>query len=57
MRKPLPSQEAKKKLEAFKQHSAHIEIYKLEDLSASQLHQLRSAGFAWVIKAVDTRWA
>jgi len=57
MRKPLPSQEAKKKLEAFKQHSAHIEIYKLEDLSASQLHQLRSAGFTWVIKAVDTRWA
>jgi hypothetical protein len=57
MLKPLPSQEAKKKLEAFKQHSASIEIYKLAELKDSQLRQLRSDDLAWVIKAVDKRWA
>ncbi len=57
MLKPLPSQDAKKKLEAFKQHSASVEIYKLAELSDSQLRQLRSDDLAWVIRAVDKRWA
>lgn len=57
MLKPLPTQEAKKKLEAFKQHSASVEIYKLTELSDSQLRQLRSDGLTWVIRAVDKRWA
>ncbi len=56
MLKPLPSHEAKKKLEAFKQHSASVEIYKLAELTDSQLRQLRSDGLAWVIRAVDKRW-
>jgi hypothetical protein len=56
MLKPLPSQEAKKKLEAFKQHSTSVEIYKLAELSDSQLRQLRSDDLAWVIRAVDKRW-
>jgi hypothetical protein len=56
MLKPLPSQEAKKKLEAFKQHSASVQVYKLAELTDSQLRQLRSDGLAWVIRAVDKRW-
>jgi|688.fasta_scaffold31847_8 hypothetical protein len=57
MLKPLSAQEAKKKLDAFKQHSASIEMYKLAELSDSQLRQLRSDGLSWVIRAVDKRWA
>jgi len=54
--KPLTHQDAKKKLNAFKQHSASVEIYKLAELTDSQLRQLRSDGLAWVIRAVDKRW-
>ena len=57
MMKPLSAQEAKKKLDTFKQHSASVEIYKLAELTDSQLRQLRSDGLAWVIRAVDKRWA
>jgi hypothetical protein len=57
MLKPLPSQDAKNKLEAFKKHSASVEVYKLAELTDSQLRHLRSDDLAWVIRAVDKRWA
>jgi hypothetical protein len=56
MLKPMPPQEAKKKLNAFKFHSGSVEIYKLAELSDGQLRQLRSDDLTWVIKAVDKRW-
>ena len=57
MLKPMPSQDAKKKLDQLQKHHKSVQVYKLSDLSDTHLRQLRAEDLTWVIQAEeDKRW-
>ena len=57
MLKPIPSQDAKKKLDQFQKHHKSVRLYKLSDLSDAQLRQLKTDDLTWLLQAEeDKRW-